>query len=97
MVIQNDEIMGLMLPTLRADFEMCARYAYHADAPLNCDFSIFGGYQDKEISHDDLFAWKDQTLGSFTLRMLPGNHFFLHNAQSLLLQMISRQLESVNG
>jgi medium-chain acyl-[acyl-carrier-protein] hydrolase len=33
------------------------------------------------------------TSGAFTLRMFPGNHFFIHSAESLLLQTLSADLD----
>ena len=59
---------------------------------LNCPTTAFGGLQDSEVSHDDLAAWRDQTRGSFTLQMFPGDHFFLQGTRALLLHAISQDL-----
>lgn len=94
-VLQNTELMQLFLPILRADFAVHEMYVYTADAPLDCSISAFGGLQDDEVSHDDLVAWRDQTRSAFTLRMFPGDHFFLHSARTLLLQALSQDLVQV--
>jgi medium-chain acyl-[acyl-carrier-protein] hydrolase len=91
-VLQNEELMQFLLPLLRADFAVCETYVYSSQALLNCSISAFGGLQDKEVSYHDLEKWRDQTDRSFTLRMLPGNHFFVKSAQSLLLQAVSQDL-----
>jgi len=94
-VIQNTELMQLVLPTLRADFELCETYVYSHENPLQCSISAFGGTRDHIVDSAHLAAWRDQTQNTFTLHMLPGNHFFIYGARLLLLQMISLELERI--
>ena len=39
-ILQNEELMQAMLPTLRADFELCDTYQHAEEPPLECPFSI---------------------------------------------------------
>jgi medium-chain acyl-[acyl-carrier-protein] hydrolase len=65
----------------------------YTTAPLlSCPISAFGGLHDHRVSRGDLEAWRDQTSGSFSLRMFAGDHFFLNTTQPLLLQMLSQEL-----
>lgn len=96
-VLENAELMQLLLPTLRADFAVIETYVYAPEPPLDCPITAFGGLQDREVSCDDLKAWQEQTNAAFSLQMLPGNHFFLHSAQPLLLQSLSRELHRIAG
>jgi medium-chain acyl-[acyl-carrier-protein] hydrolase len=91
-VLEHEELMRIMLPILRADFAVYETYAYSAEPPLECFISSFGGLQDRKVSRSDLEAWRDQTSASFSLRMFPGDHFFLNTNQPLLLQVISHDL-----
>lgn len=91
-VLEHAELLQLMLPILRADFEAVQTYEYRERPPLSCPVSAFGGLGDEDASREDLEAWREQTTASFELRMLPGDHFFLHASQPLLLQAISRDL-----
>ena len=91
-VLEDVELMQIMIPVLRADFAVYETYAYSFEPPLNCPISTFGGLQDDRVSRGDLEAWRDQTSVSFSLRMFPGDHFFLHAAQPLLLQVLSQEL-----
>jgi medium-chain acyl-[acyl-carrier-protein] hydrolase len=91
-ILQNDELMRLMLPLLRADFELVQTYSYVAGPPLNCPISAFGGLRDQEVSREQLKAWREHTNASFALRMFPGDHFFIHTAEQLLLTTISKEL-----
>ena len=91
-VLQNAELMKLMLPLLRADFEVCEKYIFSQEHPFDCSISAFGGEQDEFTNHDELSNWRKHTKSRFKLRMFPGGHFFLHKEQALLLQAINSDL-----
>ncbi len=91
-VLQHPELMELMLPVLRADMAVSETYVYKREDRLDCSISALGGLQDRQVNYDGLVAWREQTNRSFTLRMFPGNHFFLKHSQSLVLEAISQSL-----
>jgi medium-chain acyl-[acyl-carrier-protein] hydrolase len=91
-LLQHAELMQIMLPILRADFAVYETYAYSPEPPLACDISGLGGLQDRRVCRDDLDGWREQTTASFSLRMLPGDHFFLNTAQQMLLQVLTQEL-----
>ncbi|MBF6570844.1 MAG: thioesterase [Candidatus Binataceae bacterium] len=91
-LLKNRELMDIVLPSLRADFALYESYRYSWEPPLSCPISTFGGMSDEKVSHRDLQAWRDQTNGSFSIRMFPGDHFFLQTTQPLVLQALSREL-----
>jgi medium-chain acyl-[acyl-carrier-protein] hydrolase len=86
-VLQDSELMQLLLPMLRADFAVFETYQYMPESPLDCALTGFCGLQDQQVRREDMEAWRDQTHGAFSLRMLPGDHFFLNAAQPLLQQL----------
>jgi medium-chain acyl-[acyl-carrier-protein] hydrolase len=91
-VLEHAELMQIMLPMLRADFVVFETYAYSTEPPLNCGITSFGGLQDHRVTRGDLEAWRDQTTAAFSLRMFPGDHFFLNATQPLLLEVLSQEL-----
>jgi medium-chain acyl-[acyl-carrier-protein] hydrolase len=90
-LLDHQELMEIMLPILRADFELYETYVYSSELPLNCAISAFGGLQDRSVNDSDLEAWRAQTSVSFSLRMFPGDHFFLN--QPSLLRVLSQELQ----
>jgi len=94
-VLEHPELMQMMIPLLRADFSVAETYTCKPEAPLNMPISVFGGLADKEIERADLEAWRDYSTASFKLRMLPGDHFFLNTSQSMLLRLLSSELNSL--
>jgi medium-chain acyl-[acyl-carrier-protein] hydrolase len=91
-ILEHPELLKLLLPLLRADFELIQTYVYSSRPPLDCPITAFGGIEDKEVSREHLEAWREQTRASFSLKMFPGDHFFIHTAQALLVETIAREL-----
>jgi medium-chain acyl-[acyl-carrier-protein] hydrolase len=92
-VLEHSELLGLMLPLLRADFAVCETYEFSAEEPLSCPISAYGGLEDEDSVRDRLEPWREHTSGAFTLRMFPGDHFFLNSARALLLRAVAVALE----
>jgi surfactin synthase thioesterase subunit len=98
-VLQHAELVQLVLPALRADFELVETYRYREGAPLAGPISAFGGVGDDLVRRSELAGWAEQTGGPFGLRMLPGNHFFLADpvARPALIQALARELAPLAG
>lgn len=96
-VLEHQELKKLVLPSLRGDFEVVQTYSYTAEPRLDCSISAFGGLQDRSTSMFYLEGWREHTDASFSLDMLPGDHFFLRTAQHLLLDILSQKLNQVVG
>jgi medium-chain acyl-[acyl-carrier-protein] hydrolase len=95
-VLEHPELMQLMLPLLRADFELAETYVYRYAPPLGVPVSAYGGLQDRDPTREELEGWRNQTTGRFDLRMFPGDHFFLHSAQAALTNVVNRELSATN-
>jgi medium-chain acyl-[acyl-carrier-protein] hydrolase len=93
-VLEQPELMKLLVPLLRADFELCQTYVYQPGPPLACALSVFGGVDDSEVNQEELEGWREFTTGPFSLRMLPGDHFFIRTARTQLLRLISQDLKT---
>jgi len=94
-MLENDELMKVVLPTLRADFRVAETYVYEAEPPLDCPISVFGGVRDPEVNREQLMAWRQQTTKTYSLQMFPGDHFFLHSSETALLRTLSAELETI--
>lgn len=91
-LLESDALMQLIIPALRADFAICETYTYRNRSILNCPITAFGGLQDRKLYRSEIKAWGLETDASFSMQMFPGDHFFLHTAEPLLLPMLSEEL-----
>jgi surfactin synthase thioesterase subunit len=86
------EFLKLMLPTLRADLEVCETYRYSAGTPLTCQISAYTGRDDPRSPAEDLIFWRAHTTGEFSCRIFPGDHFFIESARRAVLSAVSVDL-----
>jgi surfactin synthase thioesterase subunit/NAD(P)-dependent dehydrogenase (short-subunit alcohol dehydrogenase family)/acyl carrier protein len=93
-VLENEEFMQALLPTVQADSRLVGSYAHGDEPPLACPITAFGGLRDEEVSPDDLAQWGQHTSNEFRLEMLPGKHLFLFSDREALLAIIRRALEA---
>jgi medium-chain acyl-[acyl-carrier-protein] hydrolase len=91
-VLENPELMRMISKTLRADFAIAETYSCSHAEPLNCPITVMGGLDDTLAAREDLEAWRIHTTNSFDLWQLPGDHFFIHTSDSLILRIVSREL-----
>ena len=92
-VLDHPDLMKIISATLRADFAIAETYRASLNRPrLSCPITVFGGVEDTLVSKEDLEAWKLHTTNSFELWQLPGDHFFIHSSDTLVLQILSREL-----
>ena len=94
-VLEHPELMELVEPLLRADFEVNETYEHHPGEPLSCPLTALGGLRDEEVPREDLEKWEELTTGPFRLHMLPGDHFFLNGeGRRETLTLVARHLLS---
>jgi medium-chain acyl-[acyl-carrier-protein] hydrolase len=91
-ILVDPELRLLLFPSLRADFALLENYLYTPAPPLDCSIAAFGGLEDINVSWEELEAWRAQTNRSFSLHMIPGDHFFVHSSERLLIQLINQEL-----
>ena len=78
-ILAHDELMAMVLPILRADFTISETATREADAPLPCPVLAFAGNSDDEADEASVAAWETLSPQGFTMKVLPGDHFFLHH------------------
>ncbi|AZV26266.1 MULTISPECIES: thioesterase II family protein [unclassified Pseudomonas] len=91
-VLANEELMSLTLPILRADFLLCGKFQPLQRPLLKCPVHVLGGKADKATT-EQLIGWSKETSGSFSVDMLAGGHFFIHEHEARVLKVIKDQLE----
>ena len=93
-ILNNDELMELLLPTIKADFGVVDTYTYKEHSPLPLPMKALGGQEDPEVSPEQLLPWQKQTASKFSSHLFPGDHFFIQQAQSSVLNLLLATLTS---
>ncbi|UMP06747.1 thioesterase II family protein [Amycolatopsis sp. EV170708-02-1] len=92
-IAEDAELLAIVMSSHRCDFELVDSYQYVDGAPLNMPIHAVGGIEDR-LTAMELAAWRDHCQGQFTLKLLPGGHFYLRQRSSGLFGLIQATLAS---
>jgi medium-chain acyl-[acyl-carrier-protein] hydrolase len=104
-VLESSELMAILLPGIRADFEV--EFSHSSLAHVQAlelfrgpshifPFPVFayGGMKDSSHPRPSLEAWGPLS-STFTIRMFPGGHFFLHDHENLFFPIFISDIQSI--
>jgi medium-chain acyl-[acyl-carrier-protein] hydrolase len=94
-VLDDPELMRLLLPPLKADTSLYRKWSYTEEDPLPCPIRAYGGDSDPHVTREHLEAWREQTCGSFEVRMFPGGHFYLRARRAEFLEALGGDLDEI--
>lgn len=92
-LLAEESLRELWLPRLRADLTVSAMYEYVEERPLECPIVVMFGAEDGLVSDAGLRGWLSETTGGARFYCYPGDHFFLHSAEGLVLAKVHAELE----
>jgi medium-chain acyl-[acyl-carrier-protein] hydrolase len=88
-VFENPELLSLILPALRADFALVECYQHRFEEPLPTPIVAFCGMRDAYVDREAMEGWQFQTSLFAGVHMMPGGHFFIHEALPSLASKIA--------
>lgn len=96
-VLEHPELLQLLLPVLRSDFELCQTYEYTRGTLLETPITALGGELDMDVSREQLEGWRERTAAEFKMHILPGGHFYLQNSRESLFRILNQDLHTLIG
>ncbi|CAK14966.1 thioesterase II family protein [Pseudomonas entomophila] len=97
-VLANPDLLGLVLPTLRADFRLVGDYRYRRSPPLPIPIHVFTGHDDPHVPGADLVAWADETSAGCSHHGFAGDHFFIRpQAAAIRRCILDAMATTLNG
>ena len=95
-IAENVELMELLLPMLRADFEAFENYQPSSNQ-LTCPIIVFGGLDDPMVSRSQLEGWAKHTTSDFLSQYFPGDHFFINTNKTDIIASINSEIISLHA
>ena len=89
------DLLELVIPVLRADFEILEDYRYIEGKPFDCPLLVTGGTRDPIARREHLELWRNHAAGPFDLAMFEGNHFYYEQHREAFLGLVSRNLHGI--
>jgi medium-chain acyl-[acyl-carrier-protein] hydrolase len=95
-ILDDAATMAMLLPIVRADFEVLETYRFDGNDRIDCDITAFRGASDPCATREGTEAWASLTKGRFALKTFPGNHFFLMpHGRAILTETANRLFRSL--
>ncbi|SFR56103.1 thioesterase II family protein [Anaeromicropila populeti] len=94
-IMENNDLREIYLPIFKADLLMSETYIheYNPDTSrMQCDITILSGMEDRIVYEEDLQHWTEYTKSKCTYHMLKGGHFFIHDNQLEIANIINHSL-----
>ncbi|MCZ1006991.1 thioesterase II family protein [Streptomyces lydicus] len=83
-LLDAPELLELILPAIRADFGVVARYLRTPPLPVRAPLLALGGSSDPDVAAQDLTHWRACAGGAFSTRVMAGGHFYLADQAPVL-------------
>lgn len=91
-LIAEEEILRMVLPTIRADYTAIETYLAAADTTVSCPITALTGDDDPKAELDAVRGWARHTSAACDLRVFPGGHFYLMDHVTHIAEEISKGL-----
>ncbi|WP_213453299.1 thioesterase II family protein [Rhizomonospora bruguierae] len=91
-VLIDEDLLDLLVPTMRADLTLLSVHEYPADDPVDVPIHAFAGLDDPESSPERMRPWAVETRAGFRLDALPGDHLLSPEGERRMLDLIAADL-----
>ena len=95
-VLENQEMMDLFEPVLRADFQALDTYIYKKCEPFDVPITVMRG-SDEHVKREDALRWQDETTKKISLLEFSGGHFFIFRYAPEICRIFSRVMSLSDG
>jgi surfactin synthase thioesterase subunit len=90
--LTDADLRDLILPVVRADFEMSATYRYAPDDPWDVPITCLTGRQDGYVSAQSATGWGRFTRRRFQLFTVDSEHFLVVDDGQFIVEVLNREL-----
>lgn len=92
-VFDDEELLNIFLPILRADYKIAETYCHlPPNSLIHCDISVLHGIRD-DVNVSEMNAWSEHTQKSCKLHLFDGGHFFIHSEMEKVVSIVNETLK----
>jgi acyl transferase domain-containing protein/surfactin synthase thioesterase subunit/acyl carrier protein len=91
-LLADPELRLLMLPVVRAEFEMALNYDFVEEPPWDIPITCFAGLDDPYVSRSHALGWGRFTNSRLQVHMRQGAHFAVVDDAAFIHSVINREL-----
>ncbi|MCX4760216.1 alpha/beta fold hydrolase [Streptomyces sp. NBC_01275] len=91
-VFENEELLRMVLPTIRGDYRAVETYEPRPGDLLGCPVTVLTGDDDSTTTVAEARSWAAHTGGPCDVHVFPGGHFYLNDRSGEVLDVVRRHL-----
>lgn len=91
-IFDNPLLADYFLPIIYSDYYITETYRMNEFKKFCCACTILNG-EDDELSEQELEAWRAYSPCGFSIKNFPGNHFFINDNCSMVLDYINKVMK----
>lgn len=95
-VLRETELMRLLLPTIRADFEVTGNYVDEGRRLTGVPITAIHGVDDHTVAAEQMTGWADNAGSEFEFLQVRGGHFFVQDHDTALFTLLRDRLAREN-
>jgi surfactin synthase thioesterase subunit/acyl carrier protein/nucleoside-diphosphate-sugar epimerase len=95
-LLETPELRELMLPVVRAEFQMAFNYDFGEEPPWDIPITCFAALDDPYVSRSHALGWGRFTNSRLQVHMRPGSHFAVVDDVAFIHAVIDRELGGVS-
>ncbi|MFJ9634690.1 thioesterase domain-containing protein [Streptomyces sp. NPDC101175] len=90
--LDDERLLSLALPMLRADWCVADGYSYRPRPALDVPITVLGSTGDPEVAADELWEWERHTNADTRVHVFPGDHFFVDRFRDEVRDLLAGEL-----
>ncbi|MCM2438763.1 SDR family NAD(P)-dependent oxidoreductase [Agrobacterium vitis] len=91
-LFKDSELLSLMLPVIKADYQLNNTYRFQPKRPLGVPITALGGRADPYTTGQHILGWQAHSEMRLVTQFFPGDHYFMETQSELLIEVASRTL-----
>jgi medium-chain acyl-[acyl-carrier-protein] hydrolase len=91
-LLDNPQMMEMLLPCLRADFELAETYRYAPGEPFDFPITAIGGLSDDFVEEEEIDAWGEQSRAKLDKHLLDAGHSLVESAPSEVTAILTERI-----
>ncbi len=94
-IVAEPQLRSLFVPPLRADMAVVETYGWRPGSQVTCPTTGIYASNDPHATREDVAAWRHLVEGTFDVQRVEGEHLFVKNNPSLVVDIIARRLATL--
>jgi external thioesterase TEII len=90
-ILQQNNIVEIFEPIIRADFKMVETYIHQGGQPIDTPITVLLGRDDKATSGYPV-TWQNETTGVVEVIEFDGDHFFIFKNEARIMNIIGKRV-----